>query len=167
MIRFAILPLAALAVTLSGHALSEEPIANRYVMEKTENGFVRLDTVTGEMSICSQRDGQLVCKLAADERRAFEQTLSELSGRVSALEQQLGSAPPRKPGNDFPDNAELDRALDAMEKMMRGFFGMVEDLREDFGDMRSREPGSSQQPDSMPDSMIEPDPDAEPLPDRT
>lgn len=163
MIRFAILPLAALAVTLSGHALSEEPIANRYVMEKTENGFVRLDTVTGEMSICSQRAGQLVCKLAADERRAFEQTLSELSGRVSALEQRLGSAPPRKPGNDFPDNAELDRALDAMEKMMRGFFGMVEDLREDLGDTRSREPGSSQQPDSM----IEPDPDAEPLPDRT
>lgn len=162
MTRLKILPLVATAVALSSPALSDEPIANRYVMEKAENGFVRLDTVTGEMSLCTQIAEQLVCKLTADERRAFEETLSELSDRVSALEQRTGASPPRKPGSGLPDDAELDQALNAMEKMMRGFFKMVEELREDLGDARSRDPGSSQHPDPT-----EPGEGPVPLPDRT
>ena len=132
MIRFAILSASALALVLPGAALSQEPAANRYTMEKTDNGFVRLDTLTGEMSICTQKDGQLVCRLAADERRAFEETLSDLSARVENLESRLDALAPPDDGAEIPDEAELDRALGAMEKMMRRFFGMVEELQKDF-----------------------------------
>ena len=76
MTRFAMLCVPALALLISAQAFSQEPIANRFTMEKTENGFVRMDTLTGEMSICSEKADQLVCRLAADERRAFEQTAS-------------------------------------------------------------------------------------------
>jgi hypothetical protein len=150
MTRFAILSLAAWMLYLPGQALSQEAIANRFTMEKTENGFVRMDTLTGEMSICSEKSGQLVCKLAADERRAFEEALSELSARVAALEQRLDVTPPGNGGDGIPDEAELNRALSAMEKMMRGFFGMVEDLRKEF-ENEAAEP-------------VEP---PQPLPDRT
>ncbi|WP_417423336.1 hypothetical protein [Hoeflea sp.] len=145
MTRFAVISLAILMLVVPGQAFSQEPIANRFTMEKTKSGFVRMDTLTGEMSICREQSGQLVCKLAADERRAFEEALSDLSARVAALEQRLDADAPA--ALDIPDDAELDRALGVMKKMMRGFFGMAEDLRKEF-DLDSDHP-------------------AEPLPDRT
>ncbi|MEQ8481876.1 MAG: hypothetical protein RIC18_14555 [Hoeflea sp.] len=132
MMRFAILSLAALSVSGTVPALSQEAIANRFILEKTENGFVRMDTGTGEMSICSLEAGKMVCRLTADERRAYEEALSELSDRVAALEQRLQGGAPNEDGTGIPDDEELDRAVGAMEKMMRRFFGMVEDLRREF-----------------------------------
>ena len=40
-----------------------------------------MDTQTGEMSICEERSGQLVCKLAADERSAFQDDVDRLEAR--------------------------------------------------------------------------------------
>ena len=134
MTRFAILSVSALALIMPVQAQSEEPAASRFTMEKTETGFVRMDTLTGEMSICAEKAGQLVCRLAADERRAFEETLSDLSARVEALESRLNALAPPAEGGELPDDAELDRAIGAMEKMMRRFFGMVEELQKDFDD---------------------------------
>lgn len=134
MTRFAILAASAVAIMIPVQALAQEPAVNRYTMEKTESGFVRLDTLTGEMSICTQQAGQLVCRLAADERRAFEETLSELSARVESLEARLDALAPPDPDAQIPDEAELDRAIGAMEKMMRRFFGMVEELQKEFDD---------------------------------
>ncbi|WP_152599510.1 hypothetical protein [Hoeflea sp. BAL378] len=147
MTRFAMLSVPALVLLMSGPAVSEEPIANRFTMEKTENGFVRLDTLTGEMSICTEKAGQLVCRLSADDRRAFEESLSDLSARVTELESRLDLMDPPSAIAKAPDEAELDQALDAMEKMMRRFFGMVEELQKDF----------EEQPKVPP----------EPIPDRT
>lgn len=147
MTRLAILAVPVLSLMLSGQALSEEPIANRFTLEKTENGFVRMDTQTGEMSICTEKDGQLVCRLAADERRALEDSLSDLSARVAELERRLDALAPGESSDGIPDEAELDRALSAMEKMMRGFFGMVEELKKDLEEKPAKPP--------------------EPLPDRT
>ncbi|KGF70206.1 hypothetical protein LL06_06615 [Hoeflea sp. BAL378] len=141
------LSVPALVLLMSGPAVSEEPIANRFTMEKTENGFVRLDTLTGEMSICTEKAGQLVCRLSADDRRAFEESLSDLSARVTELESRLDLMDPPSAIAKAPDEAELDQALDAMEKMMRRFFGMVEELQKDF----------EEQPKVPP----------EPIPDRT
>lgn len=147
MTRLAILAVPVLSLMLSGQALSEEPIANRFTLEKTENGFVRMDTQTGEMSICTEKDGQLVCRLAADERRALEDSLSDLSARVAELERRLDTLASGESRDGIPDEAELDRALSAMEKMMRGFFGMVEELKKDLEEKPAKPP--------------------EPLPDRT
>jgi hypothetical protein len=99
------------------------------------------------MSICSLEEGKMVCRLTADERQAYEEALSVLSDRVAALEKRLQTRTPDEDMTGIPDDAELDRALGAMEKMMRGFFGMVEDLRRDF--------------------EISPADPARPLPDRT
>jgi hypothetical protein len=134
MTRFAILCVSALVLSAPAQAFAEQAAANRYTMEKTDNGFVRLDTHTGEMSICTQQAGQLVCRLAADERRAFEDSLSDLSARVENLESRLDAmAPPEDSmGAGIPDEEELDQALGAMEKMMRRFFGLAEELQRDF-----------------------------------
>lgn len=147
MTRFAILSVSALVIFFPATGFAQESASSRYVMEKTEDGFVRLDTRTGEMSICRQQGGQLVCRLAADERRAMEEILADLSARVDALEQRLEGPVPMDKRTDIPDEEELDRAMGAMQKMMRGFFDMVDEFREDFEDRPELPP--------------------EPLPDRT
>ncbi|MCK5748272.1 MAG: hypothetical protein KAH44_18790, partial [Oricola sp.] len=71
---------ALLAPLLAAAPASAEN--GRYVMEKTGEGYVRMDTASGEMSICTEKNGQLVCKLAADERAAFQDALDRLEERV-------------------------------------------------------------------------------------
>ncbi len=66
----------------------------RFVMERTEGGFVRLDTFTGEMSVCNESDGQIVCRMAADERRALEEEIDLLEERITELENaRTGESP--------------------------------------------------------------------------
>ncbi len=93
----------------------------RYVMERTEEGYVRMDTATGEMSICTEKSGQLVCKLAADERAAFQDALDRLEDRVSRLEDKAGRT------LAVPSEEEFDEGLDRMERFFRRFLGIIEE----------------------------------------
>lgn len=114
--------------------------SDRYTMEKSAGGFVRMDRRTGEMSICEERAGQLVCKLAADERAAFRDEverlhadLEELEERVAALEDERRTSL----NTELPDEQTFDQALGLMERFFRRFMGIVEDLEQDFGDPQS------------------------------
>ena len=99
----------------------------RYRMEKTEGGIVRLDTVTGEISLCRESDGQITCRMAADERVAFEKELDLLTARVEALEKAASAAPTdAKPR--LPTDEEIDRTMSVMERMMQRFMGIVKNL---------------------------------------
>ena len=133
---------AVLAVLagLAGPALAEDALANRFQMEKTENGIVRLDTVTGAMTLCVEKDGAIVCAPGSRPPADVDQArIADLEARIVALEARLeelqakSSSPDSsaEPGT-FPDDAEIDRAVGAMQKFMRGFFGMVDELRKDF-----------------------------------
>ncbi|TIT71010.1 MAG: hypothetical protein E5W51_01005, partial [Mesorhizobium sp.] len=78
---------AALCSLVAASAYSEE--TDRYRLEKSANGYVRMDTQTGAMSICEERSGQLVCKMAADERAAFQDEIDRLQGSVKALDERV------------------------------------------------------------------------------
>lgn len=145
MTRFAILSAFALSSLIPVAALAQEPATHRFIMEKSESGFVRMDVQTGEMSICTEQSGQLVCKISADERRAFEESLSELSGRVADLEARLDALDQSDGSPGVADEAELDRALGTMEEVMRRFFGMVDELRKNYED------GPGVPPEPVPD----------------
>lgn len=132
--------IAAVFVAMAVPAAAQQ--GGRYTMERAEGGYVRLDTRTGEMSFCEARQDQLVCEMAADERRAFEEELDRLSDRVAALEAAIGE---RRSAGELPSEEEFDRTMGMMEKFIRRFFAIVEDLNRDFS---------------------EPDPD-QPVPERT
>jgi hypothetical protein len=117
---------AGLMVTMmpvSGFA-EDENAGSRYTMEKTEAGIVRLDTRTGAVTLCSIDNAQLVCRMAADERAAFEQELNLLSDRVTALEKTAAQAPIAR----LPTDEELDRSMSFMEKMLKRFMGTMQEL---------------------------------------
>ncbi len=116
----------------------------RFVMERTENGFVRLDTFTGELSACNTTEGQIVCRMAADERLALEQEIDALEDRIATLEEALAETP-QGHGGGLPSDEEIDRTFGMMEQMMRRFLGIIEEFDQDN----------------------EPSPDADPSPEKT
>ena len=122
----------ALAITgIAGLASAEE--AERYRLEKSDTGYVRMDTATGEMSICEERSGQLVCKLAADERAAFQTDIDRLQAKLDDVEGRVAKleARPSIPETLLPTDEQVDKGIDIMEKFFRSFMGIVKDLDKD------------------------------------
>lgn len=108
----------------------------RYQLEKTSNGYVRMDTQTGAMSTCEERSGQLVCRMAADERTAamdeidrLNRSIEDLDGRVARLENSLAA----KLESSLPSEEEFNKTMSYMERFLRGFLGIVKDMEKDNG----------------------------------
>lgn len=108
----------------------------RYVMQRSDDGFVRLDTETGEMSLCRKQDEQFVCRMSADDRRALEAEISLLEERIAKLE---ADGPDRRDG--LPSEDEIDRTMGIMENMMRRFLGVIKEFESELQD---EEPGQAQ-----------------------
>lgn len=117
-----------LIVGLAGSANGEE--VDRYRLEKTETGYVRMDTATGEMSICEEKSGQLVCKVATEERTAFQDEIDTLQEKLDRLEERVASLEKRPaiPEALLPSEQEFDKTMDFMEKFFHRFMGIVKDL---------------------------------------
>lgn len=121
MMKVLVLTLAIGLLPLAAAATDAD--ASRFQLERSGDHFVRLDRQTGAMSICQDKDGALVCRMAADERAAYEDEIDRLSQRVTKLEQ--GGLIQRA----LPSDAEIDRSISIMERMMKSFMGMVKELQ--------------------------------------
>jgi len=131
--------LAMLAFAAAPAAAGDE---GRFRLEKTPDGYVRMDTKTGEMSLCEMRGGQLVCKLAADERSALQDEIDRLSTRLSGIEERLAKIeenPIVKPENLLPSEEEFQRSLGMMEQFFRKFMGIVKDMDKELDDGEGKE----------------------------
>jgi tetrahydromethanopterin S-methyltransferase subunit B len=122
----------AAGTMLAGAAAAAE--SERYRLEKSETGYVRMDTQTGEMSICEERSGQLVCRVAADERSAFQSDVEQLEARVRTLESRVealeGSLAARLE-KSLPSEEDFERTMSYMERFFRGFLGIVREFDEE------------------------------------
>ncbi|WP_377298389.1 hypothetical protein [Rhizobium sp. SGZ-381] len=120
---------AMLMILAATPVLAEAPPtdAGRYRLEKTETGFIRLDRQTGAITFCREKDGELICRMAADERAAYDQELDMLARRVTALEARLDRL---ASGNRQPSEAEIEQSLSIMERVMRRFMALVEEFRQ-------------------------------------
>lgn len=129
-----------LLVSPSGLAAQEtERDTERFRLEKTDDGYVRMDTRTGAMAICRERSGELVCRPASDQREAgdpesgagqFEalrERLTELEARVEALESGREGDP-----GALPSEEEFEQTLGLMERFFRRFMDIVRGLEEDI-----------------------------------
>jgi hypothetical protein len=119
----------ALVLALSAFPALAEDTA-RYSLERTADGYVRMDRQSGEMSVCKEADGQLVCRLAADERGAYESVTAALFKRLDTLEQKVAAleGKPSKPHDALPSDEEFDKTLSMMERFMRRFMGVVKEF---------------------------------------
>lgn len=116
----------ALAAAIGGASAQEAD--RRYTLEKTADGYVRMDNRTGEMSICATRDGQLLCRLAADERDAWQEEIGRLTRRLEDVERRLGEIDKASAAAELPSEDEFEKSLTLMERFMRRFMDIVKDL---------------------------------------
>jgi hypothetical protein len=91
---------------------------------------MRLDAETGEVSLCSSKDGALSCVRvmgapgpSGEDTAALKARVAELEARVAALEARPTI------GDALPDEEAMDRVADLAERMMRRFFGIVRDMK--------------------------------------
>lgn len=123
------------------------PRAGRYTMVPAEGGFVRLDTETGAVSHCRRGDAvsggvwqcasipeAVIAKPQAEEKGAddnavLRREVADLRARIEAIERRtaVAAAPPASGSGD----PELDRAMNFSEELMRRFFGLVRELKQD------------------------------------
>ncbi|NTF86012.1 hypothetical protein G6L46_02620 [Agrobacterium rhizogenes] len=118
---------------LSVPSQAAEPDATRFQLERSGDHFIRLDKQTGAMSICQDQSGNLVCRMAADERAAYDDELDRLSDRVTKLEKTASAGS----GSTLPSDADVDRTLGIMQKFMRGFMGMAKEFQNEEPDNKA------------------------------
>ncbi len=122
-------------------AAQEKPAAGRYSMQAVDGGVVRMDNRTGEMSLCRVEAGKMACDIATDQRSALQARIDELEKRVARLE---GQARDRSAETaPLPTDKDLDRAMNAFERVMRHVFKMVDNLNRDFRERPKPEDGSA------------------------
>jgi hypothetical protein len=129
------------------------PSDTRFSITPTEDGYLKLDGRTGVVSQCRRENGEFACTLVPDERQALQEEIDRLALEVTDLRGQLAARgmtepgmtqpgpgigdlpadePPRVdtpptpgPRADLPDDREIDRALDLMERFMRRFMNII------------------------------------------
>ena len=120
---------AVAAIVLIGSARADEPTPDteggRYVFNKQANGFLRLDTRSGTVSLCTEQPVGWACQTAPEDRAAFENEIARLQNENAALKKVLlahglslppGVAPDAPSAqNDstlrLPSDADIDRAI--------------------------------------------------------
>ncbi|MER8593203.1 hypothetical protein NKH33_16535 [Mesorhizobium sp. M1182] len=123
---------AAVVSLIAASAFSEE--ADRYRLEKSANGYVRMDTQTGAMSLCEERSGQLVCKTAADERAALQDEVDRLQNSVKALDERvakLENSLAARFESTLPSEEDFNKTMGYMERFLRSFMDIVKDMDKD------------------------------------
>jgi hypothetical protein len=149
MIRFT-LPAALVALTLSppaalAQAPSAPPDDSRYSFTKVDDGYLRLDGRTGQVSICSKKTLGWACETVADERAALESEIARLQAGNAELKKELisrGIALPRsadqqgsstlREDRKLLDQADIDRVMTFMEKVWRRLSDMLGTLQKEI-----------------------------------
>src|SRR5579883_1770316 len=87
------LVLTAASQCLIATALAEDAApdteASRYMFSKIAEGFLRLDTHTGEVSVCGQRTVGWACQAVPEDRVVLENEIARLRRENAALKKDI------------------------------------------------------------------------------
>lgn len=150
MIRMALFTAAGLAL-MEPMALAQSPppeaADSRYTFHRVDEGYVRLDGRTGQVSLCAQRPVGWACQAMPDERAALEAEIARLQGESAALKKELiarnlplpGTVKPEAPTAkeepprlQLPSDADLNKVVNFLEKIWRRFVEVIVTLQKDI-----------------------------------
>ncbi len=95
---------AATAPAVADDMQPDNP-GGRYIFSKTADGFVRLDTQSGAVALCSQKSVGWACETAPEDRAVLEHEIARLRGENVALKKDLLSR-----GLPLPEGAGVEPA---------------------------------------------------------
>jgi hypothetical protein len=138
---------SAFAATAAGaQPASPEGGDGRFTFNRADDGgYVRLDGRTGQVSLCNRRSNGWQCQLVPDERAALEAEIARLQSDNAVLKKELLSRNLPLPDGmradspksqvqrpQFPDDAELNRIMTALEKVWRRLVEMIASVQRDL-----------------------------------
>lgn len=149
MIRIALPAVVALALAGSATWAQTPPDSDdaRYSFSRVDDGYLRLDGRTGQVSICTRRSAGWACQVVPDERGTLEAEIARLQGENATLKRELiarnlplpGTVKPEPPSAkreeprlQLPDDAELNKVMTFMEKVWRRLVEMIVTLQRDI-----------------------------------
>ena len=115
------------AASFCSTAIAQE--SQRFQMERTDGGFMVMDTHTGTTSFCRESGDRFVCGATSEEKStesdvaSLRKKITELEARIEALESGDGSA-----ALDLPSETEFEQTLNFMERFFRRFVDIVKGL---------------------------------------
>ncbi len=63
----------------------------RYSFNRVDDGFLRLDTVTGQVASCSRHSAGWVCQAVPEERAALEKEIARLQDQVTGPQNEVAA----------------------------------------------------------------------------
>jgi hypothetical protein len=132
---------AALAQTAS-----TESDDARYTFSRADDGYLRLDGRTGQVSMCTRRSVGWACQAVPDERTALESEIARLQAENVALKRELLAhnlplpqgmkSDEPAPKNDqpqvqLPKDMDVSKILSAIENVWRRLVDMIAALQRD------------------------------------
>jgi hypothetical protein len=126
----------------AAHAQTPDGENGRYSFSPVADGMLRLDTRTGQVSLCARQPAGWACNTVPDERQALESEITRLQRENGALKKDMLARNLPLPGDvtglpatsqrelqlkvPLPSDAEIDRVMSAFEKMWRRLVDMVQ-----------------------------------------
>ena len=150
MIRSALAIAAGLtlaAPAASAQLSSSDNDDTRYTFNRADDGYLRLDGRTGQVSLCTRRPVGWTCQAVPDERTALEAEIARIQGENAALKKELmarnlplpGAVKPEPPVSkpepprlQLPDEADLNKVVGFMEKVWRRLVEMIAALQKEI-----------------------------------
>jgi len=133
--------IAALALVLvASPAFAQQD--DRFVLEKSGDGFVRMDRQTGEMSYCAIEAGALACRAAASSATSRDAEVAKIQEAIAALDRRivaLESSLAARLESTLPTEEQFEQTMGYVERFLRGFMGIMRDMEKE----ETPDPGGS------------------------
>ena len=140
------LAIVAFVTALSAPAFAQDRPDNadgRFTLYRTDEGFLRLDGRSGQVSLCLKRSVGWECQAVPDERSALEGEIARLQVDNANLKRELlahnlplpGGGRPDVSGREelqLPSDAELNRMMSFIEKVWKRMVEMVVTTQKDI-----------------------------------
>jgi hypothetical protein len=140
---FIIVLAAALGPVAMAQPAAPDGENGRYTFNQVADGMLRLDTRTGQVSLCTRQAAGWACSTVPDERQALENEIARLQRENGALKKDMLARNLPLPGGvasvpgaeqqrelnlklPLPSDAEIDRVMSAFEKLWRRLVDMVQ-----------------------------------------
>ncbi len=119
-------------------------VPSRYSFNRVDDGFLRLDNISGQVAFCSPHSVGWACVVVPEDRAALEKEIARLQDEVAQLKQQVANLheppPPRPPADLAPpgkDNSvqlhqDLARARTAIENAWQRLVEMIVNFQKDM-----------------------------------
>ena len=132
------------ALAVPGFAQDKPDSADgRFTLHRTDEGYLRLDGRSGQVSLCLKRSAGWECQAVPDERSALEGEIARLQADNAQLKRELlahnlplpGVGRPDVSGREelqLPSDAELNRMMTFVEKVWKRMVEMIVTTQKDI-----------------------------------